>query len=247
MKYIYFIGANDQETEAQRQGIKDYLSQRGTLFSDCTVLTPEYSYSDPGYNAGILEIMNRLKDGDILYTWDFSVLGKSLEQLHENILIGADNGAVMVQCLDSTIAGNDCPENMAFINAIAVASRIELKISKIQRVAKYSKKENGVPIIPNYDKKTKFDPTFQADPSEILVRRYNEKSVVIYGNTRIIKDELKNLGAKYNARINNGSPGWVFSVRKLDDLKKILTIHKHQITPDCYLSKKEYNEVNEMQ
>ena len=58
MKYIYFIGANDQETEAQRQGIKDYLSQRGTLFSDCTVLTPEYSYSDPGYNAGILEIMN---------------------------------------------------------------------------------------------------------------------------------------------------------------------------------------------
>lgn len=44
----------------------------------------------------------------------------------------------------------------------------------------------------------------------ITIYPYNEKSIVIRGNTRAISEKLKNFGAKFNRRLNGG-PGWIIS------------------------------------
>ena len=49
--------------------------------------------------------------------------------------------------------------------------------------------------------------------------QYSEKSFVVFGDTKAIKNKLKELGGKYNRnlvdpRTGNTSPGWVFSHKK---------------------------------
>lgn len=44
----------------------------------------------------------------------------------------------------------------------------------------------------------------------ITINTYNEKSLVIRGNTRDIKEKLKLFGAKFNRGLNGGS-GWIIS------------------------------------
>lgn len=50
---------------------------------------------------------------------------------------------------------------------------------------------------------------------------YSERAIVVIGDTKSIKDELKQLGGRFNARLNCG-PGWVFSKSKLDVIKEFL-------------------------
>jgi hypothetical protein len=45
--------------------------------------------------------------------------------------------------------------------------------------------------------------------SDLTIEDYNGRCVVMYGNTRKYKEDLKKMGGKYNGRLNNG-PGWVF-------------------------------------
>jgi hypothetical protein len=45
---------------------------------------------------------------------------------------------------------------------------------------------------------------------DISVESYTERSVVVRGDTRKYKEDLKKLGGKYNGRLKNG-PGWIFS------------------------------------
>jgi hypothetical protein len=52
---------------------------------------------------------------------------------------------------------------------------------------------------------TKFD--------DIFTEKYSEKSVVVRGDTRKYKEDLKKLGGKYNGRLRGG-PGWIFSSKE---------------------------------
>ncbi len=49
------------------------------------------------------------------------------------------------------------------------------------------------------------------------VEYYSEKSIVVYGNTKAFKDQLKELGGKYNPNLRKG-PGWIFSKNKENDI-----------------------------
>jgi hypothetical protein len=45
--------------------------------------------------------------------------------------------------------------------------------------------------------------------SELNIIQYTEKSFVVRGNTNENKEQLKNIGGKYNALLKGG-PGWIF-------------------------------------
>lgn len=50
--------------------------------------------------------------------------------------------------------------------------------------------------------------------SEMTVEDYSEKAIVVRGDTKPHKNELKKLGGKYNPSLRDGntrSPGWIFS------------------------------------
>ena len=51
----------------------------------------------------------------------------------------------------------------------------------------------------------------------IIIEDYTVKSFVVYGDTKIHKDKLKELGGRYNANLSVG-PGWVFSNKKKEEI-----------------------------
>lgn len=218
MRYIYCLpGTTEAE---QRKGIKDYLASRGVFPGDCTSLQPDYGYDETDYDQGVRNLISSLETGDVLYVWDFSALAKSLECLHTVLLLGTNEGVSFVQCMDGIVASNESPESMAIVNAIGIASRIELKISKIQRKQKYStpKESKGTTSSP------KIQPMYQTpnEPGKIVVRRYSDKSVIVCGDTREYKDAIREVGGLFNPKIDNGRAAWVVALRKLGQLQEAL-------------------------
>lgn len=61
----------------------------------------------------------------------------------------------------------------------------------------------------------------QAGPGEIQVIDYSEKAFAVVGDTKPIKDKLKDLGGSFNARLTCG-PGWIFSKKRLDAVTEYL-------------------------
>ena len=51
----------------------------------------------------------------------------------------------------------------------------------------------------------------------IIIEDYTAKSIVVYGDTKVYKDKLKELGGKYNGNLSVG-PGWVFSNKKKEEI-----------------------------
>lgn len=54
---------------------------------------------------------------------------------------------------------------------------------------------------------------------DVHIAQYSEKAIVVYGDTRPIKDDLRKMGGRWNARLHlNGQHimGWVFPTAKLD-------------------------------
>lgn len=47
---------------------------------------------------------------------------------------------------------------------------------------------------------------------------YSDKAIVVRGDTKEHKEELKNLGGKYNANLRDG-PGWIFSKKNEDKVQ----------------------------
>lgn len=56
---------------------------------------------------------------------------------------------------------------------------------------------------------------------EITVVDYSEKAIVVRGDTRPLKTELKGLGGRWNGKLRGGG-GWVFNKRKRDDVEKLV-------------------------
>ena len=58
--------------------------------------------------------------------------------------------------------------------------------------------------------------------TDISVEEYSEYSVVVRGETRKYKEDLKKLGGKYNSRLRDG-PGWIFSKRAENNIKSFIS------------------------
>lgn len=69
----------------------------------------------------------------------------------------------------------------------------------------------------------------QSEPAKAIKTKgiqlinYSEKAVAIIGDTRAIKDTLKNLGGRFNAHLTCGA-GWIFSKAKETTLRNALSI-----------------------
>ncbi len=71
--------------------------------------------------------------------------------------------------------------------------------------------------------------------NDLYIRAYSAKSTVMRGNTKLYKEELKELGGKYNSRLQDDasssgvSPGWIFPSTQLKRLEAFLNTGK--VTP----------------
>ncbi len=68
-------------------------------------------------------------------------------------------------------------------------------------------------------------PNFEAvevPEGEIQIIDYSEKSFAVIGETKPIKDTLKELGGSFNFRLSCG-PGWIFPKTKLEAVQEFLT------------------------
>ena len=71
---------------------------------------------------------------------------------------------------------------------------------------------------------------------------YSEKAIVVFGDTKAIKEQLKELGGRFNPALNhNGEKraGWIFSKKKADKVRELLAPAKSEkeadeITEEAY-------------
>lgn len=58
---------------------------------------------------------------------------------------------------------------------------------------------------------------------------YSEKSIAVFGDTKAIKEQLKELGGRFNPSLNyNGEKraGWIFSKKKADEVRNLMASEK---------------------
>ena len=67
--------------------------------------------------------------------------------------------------------------------------------------------------------------------TDLKIEEYTDRSVVVQGDTRKYKEDLKKLGGKYNGRLKNG-PGWIFSKSSEDDLRTFIKEGKRLVTAE---------------
>jgi len=70
-----------------------------------------------------------------------------------------------------------------------------------------------------------FSPTTVA--GDFLIVDYSQKALAIFGDTRPIKDQLKELGGRFNPKLTHEGikkAGWIFSKSKEQELRNFLTI-----------------------
>ncbi len=61
----------------------------------------------------------------------------------------------------------------------------------------------------------------QVNADGIQIIDYSEKAIAVIGDTRSIKDTLKRLGGRFNARLSCGA-GWIFSKRQEESLRNLI-------------------------
>lgn len=71
--------------------------------------------------------------------------------------------------------------------------------------------------------KTKFN--------DIIVSDYTERSIVVQGDTRKYKEDLKKLGGKYNGKLKNG-PGWIFPKTSKDEVDSFINNGKRLVSDE---------------
>lgn len=58
---------------------------------------------------------------------------------------------------------------------------------------------------------------------------YSEKAIAVFGDTKAVKDQLKELGGRFNPALNyNGEKraGWIFSKKKADEVRNLMASEK---------------------
>lgn len=64
---------------------------------------------------------------------------------------------------------------------------------------------------------------------DISIEEYSDLSIVVRGDTRKYKEDLKKLGGKYNSRLR-GEPGWIFPKSKQNDIAKFIKEGKRLVS-----------------
>jgi hypothetical protein len=62
-------------------------------------------------------------------------------------------------------------------------------------------------------------PVLEKENYSLEIEKYSEKSIAVFGDTKYYKEELKELGGKYNPNLN-GKAGWIFSNKNRDKLEE---------------------------
>ncbi len=58
---------------------------------------------------------------------------------------------------------------------------------------------------------------------------YSEKAIAVFGDTKAIKEQLKELGGRFNPSLNYNSEkraGWIFSKKKADEVRNLMAFEK---------------------
>jgi hypothetical protein len=63
--------------------------------------------------------------------------------------------------------------------------------------------------------------TTKETKTTIEIIKYSEKSIAVIGDTKPIKDKLKELGGRFNAKLTCGA-GWIFPIKKENELKNLI-------------------------
>lgn len=66
---------------------------------------------------------------------------------------------------------------------------------------------------------------------DITISDYTARSVVVQGDTRKYKEDLKKLGGKYNGRLKDG-PGWIFPKTSEKDINAFIDGGKRLVTEE---------------
>jgi hypothetical protein len=66
---------------------------------------------------------------------------------------------------------------------------------------------------------------------DLTIEEYTSHSVVVHGDTRKYKEDLKKLGGKYNGRLRDG-PGWVFSKSNEVELRSFIDKGQRLVTAE---------------
>lgn len=87
--------------------------------------------------------------------------------------------------------------------------------------------EDNICIKVNPKKEPAQSVTVQAENLQFEIVDYSEKAIALFGDTKEIKDTLKDLGGRFNPKLShNGSKkaGWIFSKMKRAELERVLNI-----------------------
>ena len=71
----------------------------------------------------------------------------------------------------------------------------------------------------------------QTQFKDIFLEEYTDRSIVVRGETRQYKEDLKKLGGKYNSRLR-GEPGWIFPKSKQNDIVKFMKEGKRLVSEE---------------
>lgn len=92
-----------------------------------------------------------------------------------------------------------------------------LDVNSISGISEITPPQPKVVTLPVLQSKTETSPTQRS----IRLVDYSEKAIVLYGDTKDFSEELKGLGGYFNPRLRGGM-GWVFSKKRIPDLKELL-------------------------
>ena len=64
-----------------------------------------------------------------------------------------------------------------------------------------------------------------AQKTDFLIVNYSQKALAVFGDTKPIKDQLKELGGRFNPKLlheGTKKAGWIFSKTKEQELRNLL-------------------------
>ena len=78
--------------------------------------------------------------------------------------------------------------------------------------------------------------------SDIYYEDYSDRSIVVLGETKPHKDNLKSMGGRFNSRLRNGKVGWIFPKKSEDFIKDY--IENGKVTVKVISKQSENNNVD---
>lgn len=67
------------------------------------------------------------------------------------------------------------------------------------------------------------DVEFDLSDIHLEIAEYSEKSIVVTGDTKLLRTQLKKMGGKFNRNLKCGA-GWIFSKKVKDDVEHLVSL-----------------------